>query len=152
MFFFKNYAENEAWKLVPGCFFLKKALYQVKVNGLQLNFTIFRQPSNKHTIETNCLKLYTVDPEICSILIFQIRVWEQFLQLILCMIFQQKCSSCYILISDQISLPGCLYFLRYWVISVQQLFFIQVKTSWILKLTFLIESFFQHDQKFMTKT
>ena len=50
------------------------------------------------------------------------------------MIFQQKCSSCYILSTDQISLPGCLYFLRYWTICVLQLFVIQVVTSWILKL------------------
>ena len=107
----------------------KKALYQVKANGLQLDFTIFRQPSNQHTIETNCLKLYTIDPEICSILIFQIRVWEQFLQHILCMIFQQKCFSCYILLSDQISLSGCLYFLRYWAMSVLQFFVNQIVTS-----------------------
>ena len=58
--------------------------------GLQLDFNIFRQPSNQHTIETNCLKLYTIDSEICSILIFQLRVWEQFFQHILCMIFQKK--------------------------------------------------------------
>ena len=116
------------------CFF-KKALYQVKATDLQLDFTIFGQPSNQHTIETNCLKLCTIDPEICSILIFQIRVWEQFLQHILCMIFQHKCPSCYILLTDQTSLPGCLYFLRYWVICVLQLFVIQVVTSWISKLT-----------------
>ena len=104
-------------KLVSDCFLVfKKASYQVKASGRQLDFTIFRYPSNQHTIEINCLKLYTIDPEICSILIFQIRVWEQFLQHILCMIFQQKCSSCYILLTDQISLPGCLYFLRYWEI------------------------------------
>ena len=116
------------------CFF-KKVLYQVKATDLQLDFTIFRQPSNQYTIQTNCLKLYAIDPEICSILIFRIRVWEQFLLHILCMIFQQKCSLCYILLTDQISLPGCLYFLRYWVICVLQLFVIQVVTSWISKLT-----------------
>ena len=113
--------------------FLKKL--QVKESGLQLDFTIFRQLSNQHAIETNCLKLYTIDAEICSILIFEIRVQEQFLQHILRMIFQQICSSCYILITDQISLPGCLYFLRYWEICVLQLFVNQVVTSWILKLT-----------------
>ena len=36
--------------------------------------------------------------------------------------------------TDQISLPGCLYFLRYWAICVL-LLFIQVATLWILKLT-----------------
>ena len=92
--------------------FFKKAFYQVRAIVLQLDFSIFRQPSNQHTLETNCLKLYSVDPEICSMLIFQIRVWKQFLQHILCMIFQQKCSSSYILLTDQISLSGCFY-LRY---------------------------------------
>ena len=38
----KTYAENEAGELVPDHFlFLKKALYYVKVSGLQLDFTIF---------------------------------------------------------------------------------------------------------------
>ena len=42
--FFKNHAENEAWRLVPGPLFLreKKALYEVKANGLQLSFNHFR--------------------------------------------------------------------------------------------------------------
>ena len=53
--------------------FLKKTLYLAKASDLQLDFTIFRQPPNQHTIETNCLKLYTIDPEIYSILNFQIR-------------------------------------------------------------------------------
>ena len=109
----KNYTENEAGKLVLDCLlFFKKTLFQVKASCLQLDFTIFRKPSNQHTIETNCSKLYTIDPEICSILTFQIRAREQFLQHILCMIFQQKCSLCYFLSTDQVSLPGCLYFLR----------------------------------------
>ena len=38
MFFFKNYAENEAEKVVPDCLFFEKALYQVKASGLQLGF------------------------------------------------------------------------------------------------------------------
>ena len=34
-----------------------------------------------------------------------------------------------ILLTDQISLSGCLYFLRYWAICVLQLFVNQVVTS-----------------------
>ena len=45
--------------------------------------------------------------------------------------FEQKCSLCYILLT----LPGCLYFVRYWAICILQLFAEQVMTSWILKLT-----------------
>ena len=43
--------------------------------------------------------------------------------------FQQKCSSCYVLFTDQISLFGCLYFLRYWAIYVLQLFVYKAVTS-----------------------
>ena len=38
-------------------------------------------------------------------------------------------------INLQISLPGCLYFLRYLAICVLQWFVNQIVTSWILKLT-----------------
>ena len=31
---------------------------------------------------------------------------------------KKKCLSCYALLTDQISLPDCLYFLRYWLICV----------------------------------
>ena len=49
--------------------------------------------------------------------------------------FQHKCFSCYILLTDQIPSPGCLYLLRYWAICVLQFFVKQPVTSWILKLT-----------------
>ena len=43
IFVFKNYAENGAGKLVPDSFsFFEKALYEVKANGLELSFSIFR--------------------------------------------------------------------------------------------------------------
>ena len=42
MFFFKNNAENEAGKLVPGLFlFFKETLFDVKASCWQLNFNIF---------------------------------------------------------------------------------------------------------------
>ena len=43
--------------------------------------------------------------------------------------FQEKCFSCYILLTDQISLSDCLYFLRYWAICALQLFIDQAVTS-----------------------
>ena len=44
---FKIYAVNETGNLVPVRFlFFKKNLYLVKASGLQLDVTIFRQPSN----------------------------------------------------------------------------------------------------------
>ena len=109
--FLINHAENLAGRLVLDLFLSKKALSEFKAKGLQLN--IFQQFSTWHTIKTYCITLKTIDPETCSILIFQKKIWEQFLHHILCMIFQEKCFSCYILLTDKISLPDCLYFLRY---------------------------------------
>ena len=43
--------------------------------------------------------------------------------------FQEKCFSCYILLTDQISLSDCLDFSRYWAICALQLFVNQVVTS-----------------------
>ena len=43
--------------------------------------------------------------------------------------FQQKCFSCYILLTDQILLSGCFYFLRHWAICAWQLLVNQVVTS-----------------------
>ena len=40
-----------------------------------------------------------------------------------------KCILCYILLTDQISLPDCIFFLRYWVIRVLLLFVVQSATS-----------------------
>ena len=54
---------------------------------------------------------------------------------ILCMIFQEKCFSCCVLLTDQISLSDCFYFLRYWAICVLHLFVSEIVVSKILKLT-----------------
>ena len=46
--------------------------------------------------------------------------------------------SCYILLNDHMSLPGCLYIMRYWAIcaiAILKLFVTQVVTPWSLKLT-----------------
>ena len=45
------------------------------------------------------------------------------------MIFEEKYSSYYILLPDQVSLSGCRYFVRYWAICVLKLFLNQVATS-----------------------
>ena len=43
MFLFKNHAENEAGRLLLDPFsFFEKALFEVKVNGLELSFSVFR--------------------------------------------------------------------------------------------------------------
>ena len=50
--------------------FFKKSLYEVTANDLQSSFNIIREPSTWHTMEKNCIKLSTIDPDTCSILIF----------------------------------------------------------------------------------
>ena len=86
--------------LISVCF-LKKL--EVKATDRQLSFNIFQYSSTWNTIKTNCVKLQTINPEICSILICQKRVWGQFSHHILCMVFQEECFSYYILLTDQIS-------------------------------------------------
>ena len=44
-------------------------------------------------------------------------------------VFQKKCFSCYILLTDQISVSDCLYFSRYWAVCVLQLIVNQAVTS-----------------------
>ena len=104
-------------------------VFETKTSSPQLSFNTFRQPSIWHKIKASCLKLQTIDSEICSILISQKRLWDWFLHHILCLIFPGKCFLCYILQTDQISLSDCLYFLRYCTICVFQLFVSQVATS-----------------------
>ena len=43
--------------------------------------------------------------------------------------FQEKCFSCYILLTDQISLSDCRYVLIYWAICALHFFISQVVTS-----------------------
>ena len=49
--------------------------------------------------------------------------------------FSRKNFSCFILLTDHISLPDCLYFSRYWAICLLQFFVNQAVTSQNLKLT-----------------
>ena len=64
--------------------------------------------------------------------------------LVLCMIFQEKCFSYYILLTDQISLSDYLYFLKYWAMSVLRLFCFPGcdVINFEINLIFLIKPFF----------
>ena len=56
IFFFKNYAKNEAWGLSSRpLLFSKKALYEIKASGLPLSFNI----STTLNLAYNATKLYT---------------------------------------------------------------------------------------------
>ena len=78
---------------------------------------------------------------------------NSFSQNILHMIFQEKCSSCYILLTDHISLSDCLYLWRYWAKCVLQLFVNQIcdVINFEINLIFLIKPFFINDQKVENK-
>ena len=110
-FFFKNHVETGAQRLVPDPFpFFKNALYEVKASSLQLSFNIFLQHSTQHTVNINCIKL-----SIQRLLNFEFL--EKGLGIVAPPHFVYDFStkmflSCYILLSDQISLSDCLYFLR----------------------------------------
>ena len=80
IFFFKNYAENEARGLAPELFlFLKKVFCKIKTSGRHLSFNIIgrsRQIKTKQLIQryaqffifkikANLITFQTVDQEIC---------------------------------------------------------------------------------------
>ena len=71
--FFENHSENETGKLVLDIvLFFEQALYEVKESDRSLSLVsiYFGSQWLGHTVKANCVKLYTVDPEIYSILIF----------------------------------------------------------------------------------
>ena len=58
IFFFENNAKNEAGRVVSDLFLsFKKALYEVKANGLQLSFNHFQFSSTWQTIKAKYVKL-----------------------------------------------------------------------------------------------
>ena len=112
----------------------------------QLSFNIFRQHSVWGKINTNCIKLQTIDPEILIlilILIFNFNFNFNFPEKGLGLVFpphfvydfSRKMFLLLHLLTDQISLSDFLCFWRYWIICVLQLFINQAVMSWNLKLT-----------------
>ena len=59
------------------------------------------------------------------------------------MIFQEKCFSCYIILTDHILVSDCLHFSRYWAICVLQWFVNHALTlqNFKLNLSFLSSRF-----------
>ena len=58
--------KNKAGKLVPDLF--NQDLYNQVLSNLVV--TYFDRPQRRHTVKTKFITFQTVDPEICSILIF----------------------------------------------------------------------------------
>ena len=87
--------------------FFNKNLYKVKASGLQLSFNIFRLPSAWHKIKKKLYK--TLNYWFRGILNSDfLEKGLGIVSTLLYMIFQEKCFSCYILLTDQISLSDCL--------------------------------------------
>ena len=113
----------------PFLFFIK-VLYDIKASGLW-SAAYFQYISIALILAYNKNKLYkTLD--YWSRNMFNFEFLEKYLGIvshrILYMVFQEKCFSCYIFLTDQVSFSDCLYFLRYWAISVLQMLVFQVVT------------------------
>ena len=67
---------------------------------------------------SNIFKIENVKNLTNAILKSSYRILQESICLISCIIFEEKYFSSYILSTDQISLSGCLYFVRYWAICV----------------------------------
>ena len=136
MFFFRKHVKNNAGEAYsrPLFVFLKSfTRAKSKWSTAQFQYILIAlviAAKKRKDRKSKLYKVYNIDPEMYSILIFWKRVWKQFIcNIFLCMIFQGKCVSCYISLTDQISLSDCLFFLRYWAKYVLQIFVSQVLTS-----------------------
>ena len=125
--FLKNHTQNVMEKLVPDPFIKNQNLAYLWINSL------------------NCYKVYCISKSRSTkyiktspghlILPYSKLFWKRRRSLKLVSLlyflheFWKKNFSCYILLTDQISLSDCLYFLRYWAICVLQLFLVLSVTS-----------------------
>ena len=71
-------------------------------------------------------------------LFFIKRAWTSFSPAFYVWFFKKHI--CYILLTDQILLSDCIYFLRYWVICLLYFFVVKSVTSYIFKLTIVFLS------------
>ena len=71
IFLFKNIGENKVWRLISDLLlFYRKTLYKVKISSSTLVLINIGRPQLGHAIKANCITFQTVDPEICSFVIF----------------------------------------------------------------------------------
>ena len=122
IFFLKNHIQIVMEKLIPGTFFLKS----------KLRISLDQQSDNLHLLlllyvhvadYQNILKLMCWSFAFTSYkVVVKKEIWTMSPHLIFSMIFFKKNCLHHTLLTDQISISDCLYFLRYWVICVLQLF------------------------------
>ena len=128
----KNHAQNMAENLVPDPLQKNQNWAYLWINDLKFySASIYCIPSwglSKYIetkLQTTCFFFKKKQKE----------VWNESPGVIFCMALEEKHLSCYIPLTEQISLSVCLYLVRYSAISVLQLFVNQVVTSLSLKLT-----------------
>ena len=114
-FFLENHTQNMVQKSFPESFLKNQNWAYFWTKNLK-SYTVcfYCEPSWGLLINIKT-KLNTIcSYPIESFFKKQKEIWNQYPCLILRMIFEEKYFSYYIPLTDQISLSGCLYFVRYW--------------------------------------
>ena len=109
---------------------------------MELSFKIFGYLSSWHIIKNLYRTLGYWFRDMLNFYFLE-KSLGKFLHHILCIIFQGKCFSCYILLTDQMSLPDWFYFLKYWAIFVLQLFAFRLRHPKF----WTNQAVFHHEQK-----
>ena len=127
-FFSNNHTQNVLNKLFPDPFLENQNWAYLWINSLKCYAVCSLYPAEDYQ---NILKLSS---RLFAFTFFKKKWGLELVCFIFCPIYKSIHFSCSILLPDQISLPGYLYFVRYWEICVLQLFANRVLTSLILKL------------------
>ena len=107
-------------KLVPGIFLKNQNWAYSWINNLKFCTVCFIacQGQRYRNIFKQSCRLLAFTSYKDLFLIKQKEFWIYFPCLNFFMIFEEKYFSCYVLLIDQVSSSGCLYFVRYWVVCI----------------------------------
>ena len=97
---------------------LRDTIFYMKTNVLQYFHICISVPLSFYAVCFYCMPAdHFHFPNIKLFFFKKKEVWNWSLCFIFCMVFNKIFSS-YILLTDQIPLSGCLYFVRYWAICI----------------------------------
>ena len=138
-FYLQNNGKNEAERLVPDLFFFFKKKRSFTRGESKWLAASFQYISIAFNLAYRINKLYKtlrlLIQRYAQFWFFRKGPGTIFSTYFFFEIFQEKYFSGYILLTDHISLPDYLYFLRYWIICVLQLFASRVVTFVSLVIT-----------------
>ena len=106
---------------------LSVSLNQWSKSFIQFAFIVCQVEGYRNTLKLSCEPLL-----FTSYQTFQKNIKRSGTSLpcfVFCIIFEERYFPCYILLIDQVSFSGCLYFVVYWAICELQLFVNQVVAS-----------------------